>query len=257
MTANLKASPNINPQEQEAFILSESLNYLGTHQAVAGVIGINPEEVGSLSDLFGLLLGVIADNNTMVRRVTERVFSHNRDVLDQAIRDISETARRNFEPGGVATTLLCSRGIHATLAHRVAHQLWLEDDKNLALAIKSTLGGALSTDIHPATQIGAGFWLDHGLGVVIGETAVIETDVSMWHNVTLGSTLTDSGSTRHPRIKQGAVIGAGATLLGNIVIGKGASVAAGAIVLEDVPDGRVIAGSKATLKGDAKVSFLS
>jgi len=239
-------------------ILESVSDLLITDPSVAAVIGFKSDEFSSLSQLFGLILGKIAqDKEGEVSTVTQRIYKQYPKVLESSIIDISETARRNFEPGGKAATLLFSRGIHAILAHRVAHQLWLEDDKNFALAIKSILGRLLSTDIHPAAQIGSGIWLDHGLGFVVGETAVIENNVSIWHNVTLGSTLTDSGDTRHPRIKQGAVIGAGATILGDITIGEGATVASGAIVLDDVPANRVVAGTKASIKGTSKVSFLA
>ncbi len=238
-------------------IFNSVIERLTSNPSVAGVIGIQASDISSLARLFGLILGGVGQDNEEITNITESIYSQHPEILELSIRDISETARRNFEPGGVAATLLFSRGIHAILAHRVAHQLWLDDDKNLALAIKSTLGRALSTDIHPAAQIGSGIWLDHGLGFVVGETTVIENDVSIWHNVTLGSTLTDSGATRHPRIKRGAVIGAGATILGGITIGEGATIASGAIVLNDVPASRVAAGTKATIKGTASVSFVS
>ncbi|KEJ87882.1 serine O-acetyltransferase [Sulfitobacter donghicola] len=169
--------------------------------------------------------------------------------------DIAETARRNFEPGGAAATLLFSRGVHAIMGHRVAHKLWRDGETNHALALKAAFGRAFSTDIHPAAQIGAGLWLDHGLGFVVGETAVIGKDVSIWHNVTLGSSLNDSGPHRHPHLGDGVVIGAGATLLGGITVGAGANIAAGAIVVADVPAQTLAVGAKATLKGPAKVSF--
>jgi len=238
-------------------ILNSVIERLSNNSDVADIVGIQASKITSLAKLFGLVLGRITQDNQAITDITERVFSQYQNVLESSIRDISETARRNFEPGGVAATLLFSRGVHAILAHRIAHQIWLDGDKNLALAIKSTLGRALSTDIHPAAQIGSGIWLDHGLGFVVGETAVIEDDVSIWHNVTLGSTLTDSSETRHPKIKKGAVIGAGSMILGNITIGEGATVAAGAIVLKSVPASSVVAGNKATLKGATKVSFIS
>lgn len=238
-------------------LLNSVIERLASNPSVADVIGIQASDISSLAKLFGLILGRVAQDNDEITNITDKFYSQHPEILEHSIRDISETARRNFEPGGVAATLLFSRGIHAILAHRVAHQLWLDDDKSLALAIKSTLGRALSTDIHPAAQIGSGIWLDHGLGFVVGETAVIENDVSIWHNVTLGSTLTDAGTTRHPRIKRGAVIGAGATILGDITIGEGAIVASGAIVLNDVPASRVAAGTKATIKGNSSVSFVT
>lgn len=238
-------------------ILESVIDTLSDNPNVANVVDIQADDFDSLPKLFGFILGQIGHGNTAITEITERVYSQNPEVLASSVRDISETARRNFEPGGVAATLLFSRGVHAILAHRVAHQLWLDGDFSLSLSIKATLGRALSTDIHPAAQMGSGIWLDHGLGFVVGETAVIEDDVSIWHNVTLGSTLTDSGDTRHPTLKKGSVIGAGSIILGNIEIGEGASVAAGAIVLDNVPAARVIAGSKATIKGNAKVTFIS
>ena len=177
------------------------------------------------------------------------------DLSAMTLYDIAETARRNFEPGGAAATFLFARGAQAVMAHRVAHAIWKGRARDLALALKSVTGRALGTDIHPAAQIGAGFWLDHGLGFVAGETAIIAEDVSIWHGVTLGSTLNDSGPRRHPEIGKGAVIGAGATLLGGITIGPGANIGAGAIVVEDVPAGTLMAGPKAQARGAARISF--
>ena len=204
--------------------------------------------------LAGHLLGSICQNEAL-GKTAERVYRDNPTLVETSQYDITETARRNFEPGGAAATLLFSRGAQAVMAHRVAHQLWGSDDRNLALAVKSICGRAFSTDIHPAAQISAGLWLDHGLGVVIGETCVIGEDVSIWHSVTLGGTLTDSGNSRHPQVGAGAVIGAGAILLGGITIGANANIAAGAIVVEDVPEGALAVGTKARVRGKAGVSF--
>ena len=153
------------------------------------------------------------------------------------------------------TTLLYSRGIHALLAHRVSHALWLAGRRDMALAVKTVLGRAFATDIHPAASIGRGVWLDHGVGFVVGETAVIEDEVCIWHDVTLGSTLKSSGPGRHPRVRRGAVIGAGAILLGGIEIGERAVIAAGAIVLRDVAPGTTVAGVPARQKPRDASSF--
>ncbi|MEP1943837.1 MAG: serine O-acetyltransferase EpsC, partial [Sulfitobacter sp.] len=177
------------------------------------------------------------------------------ELVELSLHDIAETARRNFEPGGAVAALLFARGVHAVMAHRIAHQLWEEGDHPLASAVKSRLGRAFSTDIHPAARIGAGFWLDHGLGFVAGETCQIGQDVSIWHNVTLGSTLSDSGPQRHPTIGDGAVIGAGAMILGNVTVGARANVGAGAIVITDVAPATVVVGAKARHVGAAKISF--
>lgn len=195
-------------------------------------------------------------NSATIGDVVHSVYASDSQLVETTLYDIAETARRNFEPGGQSATLLFSRGVQAIMAHRVAHKLWVDGDVNLSLAIKVSSGRAFATDIHPAAKIGAGLWLDHGLGFVVGETSVIGEDVSIWHNVTLGSTLNDSGAHRHPHVGSGAVIGAGAILLGGITIGSHANIAAGSIVVEDIPEGMVAVGSKASLRGPARVSFV-
>jgi serine O-acetyltransferase len=234
-------------------LVTETEALLNDNFDVAALLGIQPRRFDDFADLAGALLasfaGVPAD-------VVRRIYATTPGLVDLSSHDIAETARRNFEPGGAVAALLFARGVHAVMAHRVAHQLWQEGDHTLALAVKSSFGRAFSTDIHPGAQIGPGFWLDHGLGFVAGETCVIGQDVSIWHNVTLGSTLSDSGAQRHPKIQDGAVIGAGAIILGNVTIGAGANVAAGAIVIEDVPAKTVVVGTKAKNVGAAKISFL-
>ncbi len=225
---------------------------LNAEPDVAAVLQLDPFE--DFAELAGGLLGRIC-NNYRVGKTVHAVYAADAGLRDTALYDIVETSRRNFEPGGPPATLLFSRGVHAIMAHRVAHKLWVDGDFNLAHAVKSAFGRAFATDIHPAARIGAGLWLDHGLGFVVGETAVIADDVSIWHNVTLGSTLSDSGTRRHPQIGTGAVIGAGAILLGGITIGANANVAAGSIVVEDIPAGMLVVGSKATVRGPARVGF--
>ena len=213
--------------------------------------------LGSFEDfpqLAGALFSQLC-NSDAIGTVVQSVYASDSQLVETTLYDIAETARRNFEPGGEAATLLFSRGVQAIMAHRVAHKLWVDGDTNLALAIKVSCGRAFATDIHPAAKIGAGLWLDHGLGFVVGETSVIGEDVSIWHNVTLGSTLNDSGAHRHPHVGSGAVIGAGAILLGGITIGARANIAAGSIVVDDIPEGMVAVGSKASVRGPSRVSF--
>jgi len=221
---------------------------------LAALTGLSPADCADFATLAGALLGGLSANGA-IRDAARAVYGDHPVLVEMSVYDISETARRNFEPGGAVATLLFSRGAQAVMAHRVAHQIWAEGDATLALAVKSALSRALGTDIHPGARIGRGLWLDHGLGCVIGETAVIGDNVSIWHNVTLGSTLTDSGPKRHPRIGAGAVIGAGATLLGNIHIGAGANIGAGAVVLTDVPEAMTVAGPRGDIRGPARVSF--
>jgi serine O-acetyltransferase len=216
------------------------------------LLGLSPFE--DFPDLIKALFTVLCSE--AVGCIAAATYRETPAIVADTERDILETARRNFEPGGPAAVLLFSRGVHATISHRVAHRLWQKGDTTVAMAVKAASGRAFATDIHPAAQIGAGFWLDHGLGFVAGETTIIGKDVSIWHNVTLGSTFNNSGADRHPKVEDGAIIGAGALVLGNITIGAAANIGAGAIVLEDVPAGRVVVGTKARDVGPARVSFL-
>ncbi len=215
---------------------------------------LNLSDFEDFPQLAGALFSHIC-NSDAIGNVVQLVYASDSQLVETTLYDIAETARRNFEPGGQSATLLFSRGVQAIMAHRVAHKLWMDGDTHLALATKARCGRAFATDIHPAAQIGAGLWLDHGLGFVVGETSVIGEDVSIWHNVTLGSTLNDSGAQRHPHVGRGAVIGAGAVLLGGITIGAHANIAAGSIVVDDIPKGMVAVGSKASIRGPARVSF--
>ncbi len=221
------------------------------------IIGMADSSFEGPADLLASVLAAAsaAPDADVVRRHSHAVFSSDAGALAAALDDIEVTARRNFEPGGIPATLLFSRGIHALLAHRVTHSLWNEDRRDLALALKTLFGRAFSTDIHPAARFGSGIWLDHGLGFVVGETAVIGDGVSIWHGVTLGSTLKDNSAQRHPRVGQGTTIGADAILLGGIDIGNGSVIAAGSIVLGNVEPGTTVAGVPATPRVRNERSF--
>lgn len=144
--------------------------------------------------------------------------------------------------------LLYFKGIHALGAYRIGHWLWNRDHKILALNLQSRISEVFGVDIHPAAKIGKGIMLDHATGVVIGETAVVEDNVSLLHEVTLGGTGKQKGD-RHPKVREGVLIGAGSKILGNIEIGEGAKVAAGSVVLKDVPPHSTVAGVPAHVVG--------
>jgi serine O-acetyltransferase len=162
----------------------------------------------------------------------------------QAVHDRDPACHRYVEP------LLYFKGFQALQTHRMAHRLWQMGRKDFAYYLQSRTSTIFSVDIHPAARVGKGIFIDHGHSIVIGETAVVEDNVSMLHGVTLGGTGKDSGD-RHPKIRHGVLIGAGAKILGNIEIGHCSRVAAGSVVLHSVPPNRTVAGVPAKIVGYA------
>ncbi|MEM1010517.1 MAG: serine O-acetyltransferase EpsC, partial [Myxococcota bacterium] len=135
-------------------------------------------------------------------------------------------------------------------AYRVSHILWNDGRKGLALYFQSIASEIFGVDIHPAARIGCGIFLDHATSVVVGETSIIEDNVSILHEVTLGGTGKDSGD-RHPIVRSGVLIGAGAKILGRVEIGVCAKIGAGSVVLQDVPPHQTVAGVPAVVVGEA------
>ncbi|MBN9221628.1 MAG: serine O-acetyltransferase [Mesorhizobium sp.] len=145
--------------------------------------------------------------------------------------------------------VLYFKGFHAIQTHRLAHWLWDQGRKDFALYLQSRSSSVFQTDINPAARIGKGIFIDHATGLVVGETAVIEDDVSILHGVTLGGT-GKAGGDRHPKIRHGVLIGAGAKILGNIEIGHCSKIAAGSVVLSPVPHNKTVAGVPARVVGE-------
>ena len=162
--------------------------------------------------------------------------------LGEAFRaDLMAVAKRDPACSRMIEPLLYFKGFHALETYRIAHWLWKAGRKDFALYLQSLVSRFLQVDIHPAAQIGRGVMFDHATGIVIGETAVIGDNCSMLHGVTLGGTGNERGD-RHPKIGRGVMIGAGAKILGNIKVGDCVRVAAGSVVLNDVPPRRTVAG---------------
>ena len=161
-----------------------------------------------------------------------------------AVLDRDPACTRLIEP------LLYFKGFHALQAHRFAHHLWQVGRRDFALYLQACSSEIFQTDIHPQARIGQGVFLDHATGLVVGSTAVIEDDVSILQGVTLGGTGKEVGD-RHPKIRRGVLIGAGAKILGNIEIGHCARVAAGSVVLHAVPHNMTVAGVPARVVGEA------
>lgn len=171
------------------------------------------------------------------------------DQIQQAIRkDLEAVLRRDPASRGIAEPFLHYKGFHALEAYRVSHWLWQSGRPALACYLQNRISEVFAVDIHPAARIGKGILMDHATGVVIGETSVVEDDVSMLHEVTLGGTGKTTGD-RHPKVRRGVLIGAGAKILGNVEIGEGSKVAAGSVVLTDVPPHTTVAGVPAVIIG--------
>jgi serine O-acetyltransferase len=167
-------------------------------------------------------------------------------ILQAAGRDLLANCERDPACSSELTPFLYFKGFAALQWYRVYHWLWNRGRTALADHLQSQVSEALSVDIHPAAQLGAGIFIDHANGVVIGETAVVSDNVSMLQNVTLGGTGKEHGD-RHPKIGPGVLIGAGASILGNIRVGEDAKVGAGSVVLRDVPAFTTVAGIPARI----------
>lgn len=182
------------------------------------------------------------------------IIRANPEIAPCAAADINHLVIVNPACPDHLTAFLTFRGIQAVQAYRIAHALWNDGDIQSAVLVQNWAANTWSIDIHPAARLGKALFVDHGIGLVIGETAVVEDEVSLWHGVTLGSTLSEVGD-RHPKIRRGALICAGATVLGNIEVGPKAIVAANAVVLKPVPAGAVVAGTPAKIVGTAPQSL--
>lgn len=168
----------------------------------------------------------------------------------RAVREDIDAARRR-DPAATddLVTALFSPGLHAIWAHRAAHELWQRPGGRIpALAIAQAARSVTGVEIHPGAQIGRRFFIDHGMGVVIGETAEVGDDVMLYHGVTLGGRSMDRGK-RHPTVGDRVTLGAGARVLGPVRIGDGAQVGANAVVVKDVPDRATAVGVPARVRG--------
>jgi serine O-acetyltransferase len=155
--------------------------------------------------------------------------------------DIKVIFERDPAARSVLEIVLCYPGFHAMRFHRFAHWLWAHDIKVLARFVSHVSRGLTGIEIHPGATIGEGFFIDHGMGVVIGETAEIGNNVTLYHGVTLGGTTWNKGK-RHPTIEDNVIVGAGAAILGNIRVGQNSKVGSGSVVNREVPPNSTVVG---------------
>jgi serine O-acetyltransferase len=180
--------------------------------------------------------------------VIDQALAASPAIAESVRADLRAVKERDPATETFSQPFLYFKGFQALQAYRIAHWLWEGDRKPLALFLQNRISQVFAVDIHPAARMGHGILIDHGTGVVIGETAVVENDVSMLHEVTLGGTGKETGD-RHPKVREGVLIGAGAKILGNVVIGKRAKVGAGSVVLSNVPPHCTAAGVPARIVG--------
>ncbi|TCL05573.1 MULTISPECIES: serine O-acetyltransferase [Sodalis] len=183
-----------------------------------------------------------------IREIVEEAYKNDEQMIHSAARDITAVRLRDPAVDKYSTPLLYLKGFHALQAYRIGHWLWGQDRQALAIYLQNQISVSFGVDIHPAAKIGCGIMLDHATGIVIGETAIVENDVSILQSVTLGGTGKTSGD-RHPKIREGVMIGANATILGNIEVGRGAKIGAGSVVLQSVPPHTTAAGVPARIVG--------
>ncbi len=195
------------------------------------------------------LLGSEVVSSLSLYQVIEHGFAADARIGERMRRDLVAYYDRDPACDRYYMPLLYFKGFHALQAHRIAHWLWSDGRRPMALFIQSKVSEIFGVDIHPAAQIGGGIMIDHATGVVVGETAVIEDNVSMLHSVTLGGTGRETGD-RHPKIRQGVLIATGAKILGNIEIGEGAKIGAGSLVIRTVPPHTTVAGVPGRVVGE-------
>ncbi|CVG84588.1 Serine acetyltransferase [Serratia marcescens] len=185
---------------------------------------------------------------TSLRNVVEQTLQRAPDIVDAALADMRAVYERDPACHSTIQIFFFFKGFIALQAYRVSHALYQHQHREMAYHIQSRVSELFCIDIHPAAKLGKGIMLDHAHAIVIGETATVGDNVSLLHSVTLGGT-GKAGGDRHPKVGNGAVIGAGAKILGNVRIGDSCCVAAGAVVLKDIPPSATAVGIPARIVG--------
>lgn len=186
----------------------------------------------------------------ILREIADEAYASDPSLGDAARADLVAVFERDPACHRLLQPLLFFKGFQAVQAYRVGHWLWKQGRRDIAYLIQARVSEVFGVDIHPAARIGKGLMIDHAHSIVVGETAVVGDNVSMLHSVTLGGTGKEDDD-RHPKIGDGVLIGAGAKVLGNIKVGNCSRIAAGSVVLEEVPPCKTVAGVPAKIVGEA------
>lgn len=256
-------------------MMSQTRTALSSIDPVWDQITSEAEEAVRKQPLMGGLIHACILHHTRLDRalsyrIAAKLCSHEmsmvilRDIVDQAYRDepalvaaaradLNAVYERDPACHRMLQPILYFKGYQAVQAYRVGHHLWTKGDYDLAYFFQMRVSEIFGVDIHPAAKIGRGLMIDHAHSIVIGETAVVGDNVSMLHSVTLGGTGKEEED-RHPKIGDGVLIGAGAKVLGNIKVGNCSRIAAGSVVLSEVPACKTVAGVPAKIVGEAGCS---
>jgi len=186
----------------------------------------------------------------LLREIADAAIAANPEITQSARADLVAVLDRDPACHRLMQPLLFFKGYQAIQAYRLGHALWLDGRKDMAYFIQMRVSETFGIDIHPGASMGKGIMIDHAHSIVIGETAVVGDNVSMLHSVTLGGTGKEDED-RHPKIGNGVLIGAGAKVLGNIRVGNCSRIAAGSVVLREVPPCKTVAGVPAKIVGEA------
>lgn len=251
--AELKAKVSaVDPVWQR--IRQEAFDTVRSEPLLGGLVHSSLLHHGSLERAlayrFSIKLSSAEMSEQILREIADEAYGSD-PFLGQAARaDIMAVFDRDPACHRYLQPILFFKGFQAVQAYRIGHWLWLHGRHDLAYYVQMRVSEVFGVDIHPAAKIGMGLMIDHAHSIVIGETAVVGDNVSMLHSVTLGGTGKEDGD-RHPKIGNGVLIGAGAKVLGNIQIGYCSRIAAGSVVLQDVPPCKTVAGVPAKIVGEA------
>ena len=232
--------------QEEALAAAESEIVLA--RFLDGAVLSHADLGGALAELLSRKLAEPVMPQERLHELVRSAFGEDPGILAAAAADLVAVHARDPAAGSYLTPFLYYKGFHALQWHRVGHFLWHRGRQELAHFLQSRVSEIFAVDIHPAVPIGQGVFIDHGTGLVVGETSVIGNDVSILHEVTLGGTGKERGD-RHPKVEDGVLLSAGAKVLGNITLGRNAKIGAGSVVLHDVPPCATVAGVPARVVG--------
>ncbi len=235
-------------------VCEEAVEAIRTEPLLGGLVHSSllhhPSMERALAYRFSMKLASREMSEQILREIADEAYASDPDLGQAARADLMAVYDRDPACHRFLQPILFFKGYQAVQAYRIGHWLWTQGRIDLAYFVQMRVSEAFGVDIHPAAKVGRGIMIDHAHSIVIGETAVVGDNVSMLHSVTLGGTGKEDGD-RHPKIGNGVLIGAGAKVLGNITVGYCSRIAAGSVVLEDIPPCKTVAGVPARIVGEA------